>query len=214
MKQRIEPRQIAELSDEQKERLRVWWEPQLFDVFLVVDMSLDDEPEYYTHVIDRKTYNPAPDSIPLLSIGQCIQLLQENGSIYEISAPELVELNEGDLQHKDDDEWWERERHSANPYNWQVYRNSVSFYNTKELIDGLWEEVKEVLKRKEVPVDIFQFYNADEPDILYTANLRKGRYIITWDDVPFAQSWVVYMQNEVYDLIKSGKWIVVKAPAK
>jgi spore germination protein GerM len=36
MKHRITPEQLNELSDEQKERLRVWWKPQQGDYAYVV----------------------------------------------------------------------------------------------------------------------------------------------------------------------------------
>lgn len=138
MKQHITPDQLNELSDKGKEKLREWWKP------VEGDQCIDPYEQIQTTVWCCED-DVEEGSLPLLSIGQMIEFLDESEWIESIHAPQHGELNKGDLKHKDDDTYWE-ERDMSNPYNWQVYTTTVGSWNTKELCDALWEAVKEVIE--------------------------------------------------------------------
>jgi hypothetical protein len=80
MKQRITIEQLQELTEEQQQRLREWWKPQLYDVF--IEILIDDE--IIEGSIERKTYEPSKEALPLLDIGQMIELLHSKPSAYEL----------------------------------------------------------------------------------------------------------------------------------
>ena len=93
MKQRITVEQLNELTDKQKERLQEWWNPQSYDVACglvsgteyVIDVhgdtiSMLEDSEGIVPPIDKK------EILPLLSIGQMIQLLREKHEIPFIKA--------------------------------------------------------------------------------------------------------------------------------
>lgn len=81
MKQRITVEQLQELTPEQRARLREWWEPQEYDVY--VDETCNGELSIYG--ILRWVDYPEIEArkkgkrLPLLSVGQCIELLKEIG---------------------------------------------------------------------------------------------------------------------------------------
>ncbi|MFB0847322.1 hypothetical protein [Paenibacillus oleatilyticus] len=75
MKQRITIEQLNELTDEQKERLQEWW-------------SLSRQPgdihinsAGYVDIINKYGDKPLDNTIPLLSIGQMIELTSETTMI-------------------------------------------------------------------------------------------------------------------------------------
>jgi len=82
MRQRISVEQLGELTEEQKERLREWWKPREYDVFAVGRIS-DSVHELEGGLIRTKDCDNdgchgaelKRESLPLLSIGQCIELL-------------------------------------------------------------------------------------------------------------------------------------------
>ncbi len=72
MKRRITVEQLQELTEEQQQRLREWWKPQYYDVYAEYDGCLDCYEEM------TATYPKQPDQndLPLLDIGQMIELLE------------------------------------------------------------------------------------------------------------------------------------------
>jgi len=72
LKQRISVERLQELSSEQRERLREWWKPQDEDWY-IYDGGIYSVIEYPK--VEK-------GSLPLLSIGQCIELLAEKDMIH------------------------------------------------------------------------------------------------------------------------------------
>lgn len=82
MEQRISVAQSNELNDGQKERLREWWEPAGDDVFWVDGEGLvirHDAYQEFGQLVPQFYVNgrmiPKTKCLPLLSIGQCIELI-------------------------------------------------------------------------------------------------------------------------------------------
>jgi len=131
MKQRISVEQLKELSPEQQERLRAWWKPKQFDVYYEEFADGDG----YIGSIERESYIPSKEASPLLSIGQCIELL---GTKCLVNCPKK--------------QWHVAIIGDVMPvYKWadgecinESELNTKHFYS-KELIDALWQAVKEVL---------------------------------------------------------------------
>jgi len=121
MKQRIDVSQLQELNPEQQERLRQWWEPEFGDVFIIPENGEE------IHAVDRSwllIIRNDPRFLPLLSVGQCIEL--------------LVDKNEFKGFHK-----------SQTDGRFKVYgedhKHSMTIYDSSELIDALFEDVKSIL---------------------------------------------------------------------
>lgn len=126
MKKRISTEQLQELSEEQKKRLREWWQPA------TGDCAVKDREEFWVYGATRDTLTfaevdwdfemridcPKKDCLPSLSIGQCLELLKEQdpqklGRLFaEIIIPDFTVDWEG---------------------------------KEIELIDALWSAVKSVL---------------------------------------------------------------------
>ena len=122
MKQHITPEQLQELTDEQRERLRGWWEPELYQLNRY-------GVKFYLESLDEGYLREIRGCLPLLSVGQCIELLEE----------------------KDPGSW---SICCSKSGGW--YITSSNLYAPKyyiadggkdfvELIDALWQAVKEVL---------------------------------------------------------------------
>lgn len=86
MKRRITADQLNELTDQQKERLREWWKPQEGDFVCdeygdigVLHKDLDTDwivySDYTTHLNDWDDPNIKQKLMPLLDIGQMIDLI-------------------------------------------------------------------------------------------------------------------------------------------
>jgi len=81
MKQIIDVSQLQELSPEQQEKLRAWWQPQAGGLFASMDSSVsfksvvDVDGEGY--IQDVRDWHPKSECLPILSIGQCIELIIE-----------------------------------------------------------------------------------------------------------------------------------------
>ncbi|MHB8122605.1 MAG: hypothetical protein ACYDG4_10670 [Desulfuromonadaceae bacterium] len=74
MKQHISIDQLQELTQEQREALRELWRPELGDVFIIPENGEE------IHAVDRSwllIIRNDPRFLPLLSVGQCIELLAE-----------------------------------------------------------------------------------------------------------------------------------------
>lgn len=89
--QRITPEMLSELTQEQKERLREWWKPQENDVFMAKIYGAKDEWDFCVYEVkangkitaalepyDGHTEFEKSECLPLLSVGQCIQLLKDH----------------------------------------------------------------------------------------------------------------------------------------
>ena len=119
MKQQITVDQLQEFTQEQKERLREWWKPEDGDAFIADykyavpwdkikrrmhimanvysvkrngDIEADGD-EYAGHEVIKKQY-----CLPLLSIGQLIELIDEKSNIgIALSAIETLYVNGKDF---------------------------------------------------------------------------------------------------------------------
>lgn len=127
MKQRITVQQLSKLSDEQKEQLRDWWNPETYDIAIShtgEDHCLDVNGNELYLVSDNEGTIPPLDKIhflPLLSIGQMIQFIQEN-------KPQLKGI-------------------SKNRFGkWFVNIDTAQLGYKDELCDALWEATTQILK--------------------------------------------------------------------
>lgn len=137
MKQRITVEHLLELSEEQQDKLREWWTPAKGDL---VVYDLDDDyiytitclysknAEYIFHDVEDVPWAETEHTkskkhcLPLISIGQCIELLDKEG------YPSLEQDSMG---------WW------TVTFGYGYGSNEPQ--RQEELIDTLWEAVKSVL---------------------------------------------------------------------
>ena len=126
MKRRIDASQLKELTDEQQTKLRELWKPQCGDLILFYDPAL----RRYSNESIVYAYDPyngrvrdvkervleKRECLPLLSVSQMIELLQEKYPVMGI------------------------ERRLGIEYGW-----NIEHYRAFELADVLWIMVKEVL---------------------------------------------------------------------
>ena len=130
MKQRITPEQLMDMTPEQEEKLMELWQPQKGDMvhskkygeLLIKEVVHED---FYYVTLDEFIYDYTPKMLPLLSIGQMIELLEYKG-LYCIKP-----IFEGDV-------FSEIEA-------WDVCVKDQFWGKGKELADALREAVKEVL---------------------------------------------------------------------
>jgi len=136
MKQHITPEQLMELTPEQQQRLREWWKPAVGDVIYITDtiLSVNDKLTMISCINNPFGKSGKENTIRLscggwcykkeclivLSIGQCIEFLQDEETFAIDRKNELTESF------------------------WQVLVNQLLLDNN-ELIDALWESIKEVL---------------------------------------------------------------------
>lgn len=73
MKQRIDVSQLLQLTPEQQEKLREWWKPDRLDIVYWHKESRED-----TLSMCHWQGASKEDLLPLLSIGQMIELLQDS----------------------------------------------------------------------------------------------------------------------------------------
>ncbi|ODA39313.1 hypothetical protein [Desulfosporosinus sp. BG] len=77
MKQRITADQLQQLTTEQQDKLKEWWKPKFSDLFAFEEYCdehlFDAEDEENLKLFNVKI---KPFSLPLLSIGQCLSLLE------------------------------------------------------------------------------------------------------------------------------------------
>ncbi len=125
MKQHITAEQLQELTPEQQQRLREWWKPQNADqVYNLSDERLIQNVweregriflDYYPYDSEFSEGCWKDRSLPILSIGQCIELLLAlHEGLYHGHWSLLMET----LEYEDD---------------------------AKDLIDALWKNIKEIL---------------------------------------------------------------------
>lgn len=92
MKQSITAKQLNELSDGSKEKLREWWKPKEGDLYLSVQTALSWNqkklPKPFKSVF--KNGSPYEDEIsiayPLLSIGQMIEFINDNDQNWRLDS--------------------------------------------------------------------------------------------------------------------------------
>ena len=143
MKQCITSKQLMELTAEQLEKLNKWWEPQLGDILIgdlgekIVTETVSHKNEYgewlkTTSCDNNGEYWPQnkKNSNPLMSIGQCIEFLNDH-------------CNEIGLSYLNTTCDWLVEIGSHVGYN-----DKNHTYGGDELVDALWEAVKDVLRAK------------------------------------------------------------------
>lgn len=75
MKQRIKIEQLNELSDEQKERLREWWNPSSGDAYYYVKINSTGNVPWSNKTWENDDMKKR--TLPLLSIGQMIEFLDD-----------------------------------------------------------------------------------------------------------------------------------------
>ena len=123
MKQRIDPKQLKELSEDGKKRLRKWWKPKEGDwaigkkTAFLVDRA-NNSPEW---LLSQKT-----KYLPLLSIGQLIEFLDENKSKFELKRYKFKKDKNYNGWELKVGKWWDSNIH-------------------RKLCGALWESVKEIL---------------------------------------------------------------------
>jgi hypothetical protein len=114
MKQRVTFEDLSELTEEQKAKIKKWWEPELGDMFTeFVDVAglrgsndfVISDLESFVDSAERKNKN----LVPLLSIGQMIDYLNTNDI-----RPDRAESNQ----------WW------------------IDRWHKRDLCNQLWEMVK------------------------------------------------------------------------
>lgn len=125
MKQNISINQLNELSDKAKEKLREWWKPQYGDLIYG---------KWYAHpiVLDYDRLGRVDIetlSLPLLSIGQMIELISD----YEYGYWRIY-------SGKTQSEWYVESNN--------LYGESLSTPICTELSDTLWEAVKYILEKE------------------------------------------------------------------
>jgi len=133
MRQYITPAQLQELTDEQKERLRDWWEVQEGDRFfakgLWEDIAGKSGPGCVENFGCEGLSYKKENCLPLLSVGQCIELLEA----------------------KDPGSWSICCSKSGGWYITSSNLYAPKYYiadggkDFEEIIDALWQAVKEVL---------------------------------------------------------------------
>lgn len=138
MKQRITAEQLNKLSPEQQEKLREWWKPEKGDYFrwnnsvanysgLVKEYRNNKVVDYEDPTIDDYIEYDEWDKgqcLPLLNIGQCIQIIKEQKRSFIID----IFVNSASLydSHRDQED-------------------DLSFSEDAELIVALWDAVKSIL---------------------------------------------------------------------
>ncbi len=141
MKHRIDASQLNELTDEQKQKLREWWKPQRFDIFydfggkrrlIVLEGELRGNSRvlyYGERRVDYVIYHIEGDLntnlLPLLSIGQLIELLESKDECLNITKRTDLE---------------------GLGYEIQLRHLKYWHFQTGELCDALLEAVKEILR--------------------------------------------------------------------
>lgn len=129
MKQNITIEQLNELTDKGKERLRKWWRPEEGDLYINENSTPPynekiqvcaewDGDDCYHELFPKNKEN----TFPLLSIGQLIEFLEEfrsKGYYFEIINKDI----------------------------WEISLNNKT-YVSSELVDALWQSVREILNKE------------------------------------------------------------------
>jgi hypothetical protein len=107
----------------------MWWSPEYWDVFIYKNeehVNDGDRWDSQDIVILKRAHNGL-NFIPLISVGQCIELLQKYDRCVTIKAL-VTHVNGNDV------------------FGWEVELRHLNIWkNSKDLIDALWEAVKSIL---------------------------------------------------------------------
>jgi hypothetical protein len=133
VKRRITVDQLKELAPEQQQKLRDWWKPQTHDVIIhsfrrFGEKSIIYYPNSGNIIVNdgdgSESFVLKRDCLPLLDIGQMIELLESIDKCISIT-------------HKVDIEDW----------GWEVHLRHLDYYIfiQDSLCDALWQAVKVVL---------------------------------------------------------------------
>lgn len=140
MKQHIAPEQLQELSEEQKERLRRWWVVREGDRFFAKGKWEDIAGESALGCVESYDFDgeswDKKDCLPLLSVGQCIELLEEkypNGISFHSDWGDCSEV------------WIVLVQDTQGDDPPDSFIDRITITRDHELIDALWQAVKEVL---------------------------------------------------------------------
>lgn len=133
MKQRITAEQLMELTEEQKQKLREWWKPEVGDYYTHKHDIVKCDMQTLVMAIEK--FFIREDYLPLLSIGQMIELLQSKDRRNMI--PEIrSKYCDGEIYC--DVTLYMKDR-VIGTYNF------IECRPCPELADALWSAVKEVL---------------------------------------------------------------------
>jgi hypothetical protein len=146
MKQRITPDQLRELTPSQQEKLREWWKPQegdwVFNGNKEALLHTDADTDWimfgsYTEVSKANSIKEAEPEIkskclPLLNIGQCIELLKTIQAKQDVGTYISIECGH-------DEDWFlGHEERTTDKVEYIQYEDH-------ELIDVLFEAIKSIL---------------------------------------------------------------------
>ncbi len=135
MKQNITPEQLQELNEEQKDRLQNWWEPMRGDmVSRHVDhnqLCLGEDDGWLFFECERLRHRS--EYLPLLSIGQMIELLNQKRPVDINFLP-------------NEKIWTVMLMTDYSPKGEEgTYWGDGPDWESEELADALWGAVKEIL---------------------------------------------------------------------
>jgi hypothetical protein len=140
MEQRITPEDLQELTDEQRERLREWWVVREGDRFFAKGKWEDIAGESAPGCVESYDFDgeswDKKDCLPLLSVGQCIELLEEkypNGISFHSDWGDCSEV------------WIVLVQDTQGDDPPDSFIDRITITRDHELIDALWQAVKEVL---------------------------------------------------------------------
>ena len=140
MKQTITVKQLQELTEEQKERLREWWVVREGDRFFAKGKWEDIAGESAPGCVESYDFDgeswDKKDCLPLLSVGQCIELLEEkypNGISFHSDWGDCSEV------------WIVLVQDTQGDDPPDSFIDRITITRDHELIDALWQAVKEVL---------------------------------------------------------------------
>jgi hypothetical protein len=137
MKRRITVEQLQELTEEQQQRLREWWEPKEYDIAMlqnrvscieglsqltegyVIELAVPVDAEGDEYIYAGQFGYRKEDCLPLLDIGQMIELLDNKQCDINYNQDCTIPVCELLVDGKG--------------------------YRHKELCDALWQAVKQVL---------------------------------------------------------------------
>jgi hypothetical protein len=165
MKRRIAVEELNELTNEQKQKLRELWQPDMGDVCIRTDKYADGE-EFAIKEYEPVWKEHKFKHLPLLDISQMLELLHENGYVRYECKPMPIEVEEDGRKGWADlnfslmwkpKRWFWRNTNGEEiavdndklVWEFTVYYNSFSgnsiVFTEKEMVDALWSVVKEVL---------------------------------------------------------------------
>ncbi len=145
MKHRISVDDLWKLAPEQREKLWEWWQPKEEDIIYAMNVPFYGVLVETVYSIDKKgrlvclgedydagNVHEKDECLPLLSIGQMIELLEGR-------------YNEVSFGYNDSGCFWSVNRGVRGVGNMLIERMGVTTTAADELCDALWEAVRETL---------------------------------------------------------------------